>query len=153
MCNICWIRRVVVLPAIVHEPVYKVLVVEPHWTYTRTYCVDKHTLCRPLPRKPFRGPIESTPEEFIRSWIPKLSGGLIPYLADRLEMMGMAYVKAGRAILSVRIPAENVSSHIIPRVNSRARMPKTKAISTAEQVREICCTWKCYNSQRPNPGV
>ena len=42
-------------------------------------------------------------------------------------------MKAGKAIESAKNPEANVSSHMIPRVNSIARMPNTKAFSTDDR--------------------
>jgi hypothetical protein len=50
-----------------------------------------------------------------------------------LAIIGIAALKAGKAIESVKIPEAKASSHMIPRVNSSARMPSTKAFSTADR--------------------
>jgi hypothetical protein len=65
------------------------------------------------------------PEESTMPSILKLSRGT-------LAIIGMAALKAGRAIESVRMPEGKVSSNMMPRVNSSARKPRTKAFSTIE---------------------
>jgi hypothetical protein len=65
-------------------------------------------------------------------------------------------MKAGKAIESVKNPEANVSSHMIPRVNSIARMPNTKAFSTDDRSDLAFCLIQAggnKNLQRPSPGV
>jgi hypothetical protein len=63
-------------------------------------------------------------------------------------------MKAGKAIESVKNPEANVSSHMIPRVNSIARMPNTKAFSTDDRSDLAFCLIQAggketYNVQVP----
>ena len=105
------------------------------WTASKKiYCGAKQCLWCPPPGRSPRCPTEIAPEELMSLLASNWWWGPIPYFSDKLLIIGMAVLKAGNTIEFMKNPEAKVSSHMIPSINSSARMPSTKAFLTVDKI-------------------